>query len=65
MTFTSTAAFSHVLYIRTACGGPDMACSASAAGSAKVTVNLGAGRLYYVIVDGQAGAAGPFSLSVN
>jgi hypothetical protein len=65
VTFTTSAAFKHILYLRSACSGPDLACSFSGGtGTASLTHALTPG-LYYVIVDGVMGASGPFTLNVK
>jgi hypothetical protein len=65
VTFTTQAAFRHQVYVRSACVGPDVACSPSGAtNSATVTHALSPG-VWFVVVDGQSGASGAFTLAVQ
>ena len=63
-TFTAQGAGKNIVYLRSTCGGGDLACkNSNAQNVSALTVMLPAG-FYYVIVDGQGGGSGPFSLNV-
>ncbi len=68
-TLTPTAPFDGVLYARSgACTtGAQQACSAAAgpAGAEELTMPVTAGATYSVVVDGQSGSSGGYSLSLS
>lgn len=64
---TLGSAFDTVLYAWSECDGPELACSddANLELQSELFVELAAGQMIYVIVDGLAGAAGAYQLNVE
>lgn len=52
------------LYVMTECGGDSAACVGSAPGGTELELELTGGTAYWIVVDGVAGAGGPYTLDV-
>lgn len=55
-----------ILVVLDGCGGNELACNDDTMNlQSQVTVNLGAGQVVIVVVDGYSGATGPFTLNIT